>query len=368
MPVHPVVKADAYGHGALHISRALVEAGADGLCVAAADEALALRAGAITAPIRVMYPVPIGVIDALSAAGVVIPAGDPAGLDRIIDERAQRASGAPARSVDLEIEVETGLGRGGFAPDRVVDAMRRIEEAPGVRLVGLWTHLQATEDLGRTAAQLALFDGVARAIVDAGLRVPPRHVAASGGVLTGVAAYDGIRPGLSIYGIVPDELEGSGLSNDTLERIRPVMSLHAQPVRVADLPPDHGISYGPTFTTARPTRIATLPLGYGDGMGRALSNRAEALVRGRRVPFVGNVAMDAIMVDVTDVPGPPVTTDDEFVLLGSQGGAEIPVEELARLSTTNTWEVLTSMAGRMPRVYHAASGPTALRTLTSLGG
>jgi alanine racemase len=139
-------------------------------------------------------------------------------------------------------------------------------------------------------------------------------------------------------------------------------------VRVADLPADHGISYGPSFRTSRPSRIATLPLGYGDGFARANANRAEALVRGRRVPLVGNITMDGVMVDVTDVPGEPVTTADEFVLLGSQGSERISAEDLARLRTTNTWEVVTQMSGRMPRVYHAAAGAVALTTLTERRG
>jgi alanine racemase len=143
------------------------------------------------------------------------------------------------------------------------------------------------------------------------------------------------------------------------------MSLLARPVRVADLPAGHGISYGPTFTTGRPSRIATLPLGYGDGWSRALSNRADALVRGRRVPIVGNVAMDAMMVDVTEVPGPPVTVDDEFVLLGEQGSERILASELARSRTTNSWEVVTTMSRRLPRVYDAAAGPVGIRTLIS---
>jgi alanine racemase len=145
------------------------------------------------------------------------------------------------------------------------------------------------------------------------------------------------------------------------------MALLARPVRVADLPAGWGISYGPSFRTTRPSRIATLPLGYGDGWPRSLSNRAEALVRGGRVPLVGNVAMDAVMADVTDVPGPPVTTADEFVLLGRQGAAEITVAELARGRTTNSWEAVTGMARRLPRVYHARSGPEGIRTLVSGG-
>ena len=142
------------------------------------------------------------------------------------------------------------------------------------------------------------------------------------------------------------------------------MALHARPVRVVDLPPGSGVSYGPTFTTTRVSRIATLPVGYGDGFARALSNRAQALVRGGRVPLVGNVAMDAVMADVTDVPGPPVTTDDEFVLMGAQGTERITAAELARMRTTNTWEVVSAMARRLPRVYDAAPGPVGLRTLT----
>jgi alanine racemase len=146
------------------------------------------------------------------------------------------------------------------------------------------------------------------------------------------------------------------------------MSLHARPVRVVDLPAGHGVSYGPSFMTTRPSRLATLPLGYADGWPRALSNRAEALVRGRRVPLVGTVAMDAVMADVTDVPGAPVTVDDEFVLLGAQrgenGSDEIDAAELARLRTTIVWEVVSLMAHRLPRVYHAAAAPAGVTTLT----
>jgi alanine racemase len=139
-------------------------------------------------------------------------------------------------------------------------------------------------------------------------------------------------------------------------------------VRVAELPAEWGISYGPTFTTARPSRIATLPLGYGDGWPRSLSNRARAIVRGVPVPLVGNVAMDAVMADVTDVPGPPVTIDDEFTLVGRDGRAEITAHDVARTRNTNSWEVVTGMARRLPRVYHAAAGLVGIRTLADAEG
>ncbi|HYH93988.1 MAG TPA: alanine racemase [Candidatus Saccharimonadales bacterium] len=369
VPVHPVVKADAYGHGAVPIARALEAAGADGFCVAALDEALALRAGGIRAPIRVLYPIPpSGAADAATAE-IAVAVGDPAGLDALLVAVADGpAPGAehgavPRPALQLELEVETGLGRGGVLPADLVALVERLLATPGVRLTGLWTHLQASEDEPRTTTQLAVFDAAAAAVRAAGHDLPTRHVAASGGLLTDVVALDGVRPGLLVYGLVPDELDEHDLPAEVLASVRPVLSLHARPVRVVDLPTGHGVSYGPTWTAPRPSRIATLPLGYGDGFSRAFSNRAAALVRGRRVPSVGNVAMDATMVDVTDVPGPPVTIDDTVTLIGSQGGERITVGELARLRNTNQWEVVTAMARRLPRVYHSPAAPVGLRTL-----
>ncbi len=380
VPVHPVVKADAYGHGAVPVALALEAAGADGFCVAAMDEALALRAGGVQAPIRVFYPIPVAFASVAARERVRVSAGDPQQLAELlaaadgadgqaaVEADAGARTGAGAREpLEIELEVETGFGRGGFASDALVAAAQAVAGARHARLGGLWTHLQASEDPDRTRAQLDRFDAATTLLRAAGLPVPPRHVAASGGLFTGVASLDGVRPGLAVYGIVPDELAGQTLPSavsTAIGALRPVMSLHARPVRVADLPAGHGISYGPTFTTTRPSRIATLPLGYGDGFARAFSNRAETLVRGVRAPLVGNVAMDAIMIDVTDVPGPPVTPYDEFVLLGRQVDQRISVEDLARTRTTNTWEVVTQMAGRLPRVYHAAAGPVGLRTLS----
>jgi alanine racemase len=301
------------------------------------------------------------------AAEVSVTAGDAALLSGLLAAADPPASrGRPPLAVHLE--VETGLGRGGFGVEDAVDAARAIEEADGVSLGGLWTHLQAPEDDGRTAAQLARFEAAIAALRAARIALPPRHLAASGGLLQdGVAAYDGVRPGLAIYGLVPDELlpqDGFAAPGGApVAGLRPVLELKARPVRVAEVPAGWGISYGPTFTTERPSRIATLPLGYGDGWPRSLSNRASALVRGRRVPLVGNVAMDAVMADVTDVEGPPVGVADEFVLIGRQGPDQITVPELAAARGTNSWEIVTDLRARLPRVYHAASVPWGLRTM-----
>jgi alanine racemase len=364
VPVHPVVKADAYGHGAVPIARALVSAGAEGLSVATMDEALELREAGIDGPIRVLYPIPPELVPDAMLGGITIAVGDGSTIDALVAAATRHSDDGPLL---VEIEVETGLGRGGTTPDALGALVERIDSAPVLRLTGVWTHLQASEDAAITERQLARFDEAAHVMSPDGRGLPTRHVAASGGLLTGVGAFDGVRPGLSIYGILPDEL--SDLSDHTRAPFRPVMSLHARPIRVADLPAGYGISYGPSFTTARPSRIATLPLGYGDGFARAHANRAEALVRGRRVPLVGNVTMDAVMADVTDVPGTPVTLADEFVLLGAQGDERIRAEDLAQQRTTNTWEVVTLMSARLPRVYHAATGAVVgLRTLTGWRG
>ena len=373
VPVHPVVKGDAYGHGAIPIARALVDAGAEGLSVATMDEALELREAGLGVPIRVLYPIPPGVVAEAMRAGITVAAGDPETAHALLTAAAAVVSSEAAHEdgrdllLEMEIEVETGLGRGGALPAEVAAVAARIAASPHARLVGMWTHLQASEDGGITGAQLGHFEEATALVAAAGHDVPRRHVAASGGVLTGVGAFDGIRPGLSTYGILPDELEA--VSDDVRGRFRPVMSLHARAARIADLPAGYGISYGPSFRTQRPSRIATLPLGYGDGFARAHANQAEALVRGRRVPLVGNVTMDAVMADVTDVPGPPIGLDDEFVLIGAQGEQRITVEDLARQRTTNTWEVVTSMSARLPRVYHAATGAVVgMRTLTGWRG
>ena len=364
IPVHPVVKADAYGHGAVPVTRALEAAGADGFCVAAYDEAVALRDGGVRSPILVLYPIPIAWATDAARRRITVTAGELGQLEAVLAVVAMHPS---RNALRIQMEVETGLGRGGFRTDELVDAAQRIVAARGVRLDGLWTHFQAPEDRRATSLQLERFEAAAVALHAAGIRLPPRHVAATGAIVQdGVAAYDGVRPGLSVYGLLPDELHGA-LRPAVESAFRPVMSLHARPVRVADLPAGWGISYGPSFRASRPSRIATLPLGYGDGWPRSLSNHAEALVRGVSVPLVGNVAMDAVMADVTDVPGTPVTTEDEFVLLGRQGGAEITAAELARRRTTNSWEVVTGMARRLPRVYHARSGPEGIRTLVSGG-
>jgi alanine racemase len=356
------VKADAYGHGAVPVAETLEAAGADGFSVAAFDEAVELRAAGIQAPILVLYPVPAEHATEAARLGICLTVGDERLLRRLLDEVA--ANGTSANPpLGVQIEVETGLGRGGIDPGRVVSAARRLRATPGVRLDGAWSHLAAPDDGPRTRAPGERLERAVAALVDAGIDVPVRHLAASGGLLAAVPPLEAVRPGLAIYGLVPDGHDPAQTGRGLSAVLRPVMALRARPVRVIELPRGWGISYGPTFETHRPSRIATLPVGYGDGWSRSLSNAAEVLVRGVRVPLVGTVAMDAVMADVTDVPGPPVTVDEEFTLLGEQEGERIGAAELARSRNTISWEVVTAMSRRLPRVYHAAAGPLGIRTL-----
>jgi alanine racemase len=354
------VKADANGHGAIPVARALEAAGADGFAVAVLDEATELRRAGIAVPIVVLYPVPPDLALEAAQASIEVTLGDAEASRRILDAVEGAATGP---TLDVHVEVETGLGRGGVSLDDLPGLLARIADQSGVRLVGLWSHLTAGEDGPRTIAQADLFERAASHLESPGaLRAAVlRHVAASAGILAGSGpAFDLVRPGLSIYGLAPEELGAGGARAG----LRPAMALYARPVRVADLPTGHGVGYGPAFTTVRPTRVATLPLGYGDGYARTMSHRVDAIVRGRRVPIIGTIAMDAVMADVTDVPGDPVTLDDEFVLLGEQGAERIDAYELARSRTTISWEVVTSMSARLPRVYHAAAGLLVTRTLS----
>ncbi|OGO55173.1 MAG: alanine racemase [Chloroflexi bacterium RBG_16_72_14] len=367
--VEPVVKADAYGHGAAPIALALEAAGADGLSVATLDEGLELRAAGVTLPVLVLYPIPPDGVAEAARAGIATSTGPGLLTARLLAAAAawNASAGTGARPLEVHIEVETGLGRGGVLPDMVPTAVDVVLAAPGVRLAGVWTHLAAADDRDSALGQDEAFGRALAPLVDAvhwGPDAIRRHLAGSGGVLAaGLRRWDSVRTGLSVYGMVPDALTPPAATAGRAAGLRPVMSLLARPVRVMELPGGHGISYGPSFVTTRPSRIATLPVGYGDGWRRDLSDQAEALVRGVRVPLVGRVAMDAVMADVTEVPGPAVTEDDEFVLLGEQEGERITAFDLAATAGTISYEVVTAMARRLPRVYHAAGSPVGIRTL-----
>ena len=271
-----VVKANGYGHGAVPVAHAALAAGAHGLCVATLDEAFELRAAGLDAPILVLFPVPPDGFGEAARAGIAVAAGDDLLWARGLAAytRSRRRARGHLGDLVVHIGLETGLGRDGLRPDQAIAAVRGLAGVPGARLEGVWSHLQAPEDTARTARQVDRFRAAVRALVAAGLPVPHRHLLASGGLLgverfvAGKApVFDGVRVGLSLYGIEPEGLRIGRAASAISAALRPVLSLHARPVRVADLPAGEGVGYGPSFVTARPSRIATLPVGYADGLG-----------------------------------------------------------------------------------------------------
>jgi alanine racemase len=224
--------------------------------------------------------------------------------------------------------------------------------------VALWSHLSTPEDDGVATTQEAR---LADAVRHAGVQGLATHLAASGGLLTGRALDRAlVRPGLVAYGVDPGGPLVDHPGARWLGEVTPALSLRAQPMRVEEVPAGTSVGYGGTWVASRPSRIATLPVGYGDGYARALTG-SDVLVRGRRAPVVGVISMDSCTVDVTDIPG--VGLADEFVLLGSQGDEAIPAVALAQRRNTIPWEVLAGMARRLTRVYDAPAGLMGVRTL-----
>jgi alanine racemase len=344
----PVVKANAYGHGLVAVAGALRDE-VEGLCVATLDEAIELRA-VVGGRVILLYSVPPGAAaDAVaSGAELTVMAREdvPALLDAI-------PPGSPRLAVHLA--VETGLGRGGLTPAEAAAVAGLVTTDPRTRLAGLWSHLATPEDPAASAVQVARFEEAVERLRAGGITVPDRHLAASGSLFTGTApGLEMVRPGLAVYGVLDEGLPMAATAAAAATSLRPVLSLKAQPVAFGDVAVGGSVGYGGRWRAPRPTRIAILPVGYADGYLRGTQPGAIALVRGAPVPLVGAISMDAVAVDVTDVPG--VSQADEFVLLGRQGAAVITAGDLARSRNTIAWEVLSSMAARLDRVYYREAG------------
>jgi alanine racemase len=357
--LNAVVKADAYGHGLMPVGRLFESAGTDRLCVASLDEAVALRDAGVRIPVLVLFPIPATEVATAVWHDIEIAISGADQLHATLD--CWRGESRAGRLV-VHLEIDTGLSRGGVKPEQAAGALGRLA-APDIRVAGIWTHLASPEKADVTAAQVEAFERAIGRVREASLPVPPRHMSATGGALNGkVPRYDGVRIGLGLYGLLPLDLPMPDRERAAAARLVPAMALKARPLRVETISAGTSVSYGGRWTAERESVIATLPVGYGDAIPRP-APWGTALVRGHSVPLVGTVAMDAVMADVTDVPGAPVNLQDEFVLLGEQGGATISAEALARGRNTIPWEVVTSMSARIPRVYHAGSVLMGLRTL-----
>lgn len=327
-----VVKANAYGHDAALCARAAQRArAADWLGVSSVEEGVALREAGLQLPILVLGSLyPFESVLAAVAYGLtpMVASFDAA---KRVAEAAQRLK----RRVDCHVKVDTGMGRVGAGRETAVSIVRALASSPGVRCTGLFTHLASAEsDRIFTRRQLERFGGVLRALQREGLRPPLAHAANSAALLRHPESrFDMVRPGLAAYGL--------------LDGFDPVLSLKSKIVFLKTVPPGATVSYGATWRARRVSRVATLPIGYGDGYARALSNRGPVLIGGVRCPVIGRVTMDQTMVDATGVPAARV--GDDAVLIGRQGDGHIPASELARLCGTISYETVTALSARVPR-------------------
>ena len=336
-----VVKANAYGHGAIPVSRIALGSGADWLAVAIPEEGIELRAAGFQAPILVL-----GMSLPEQAAlfvdhGLIAAVSSPESLQafhRVALQKTMRAR--------VMIKLDTGMGRVGVQPAQTVDFVRQALALSGLEVTGLFTHFAAADetDTSFTLQQLDCLTRVIQALKAQGIELPLISAANSAATDAFPAAHcDAARPGIILYGLPP--APDMPLQLD----LQPVMSLVTRIVHLKQVPANTPVSYGCTHRTAEPTWLATLPVGYADGYSRHLSNKGVVLVNGIRRPVVGRVCMDQIVIDLG--PDCDAAVGDEVVLFGRQGQAEITLTELAVLAGTINYELACAISSRVPRVY-----------------
>jgi len=331
------IKADAYGHGLIPVSKKLESCGVDSFGVASIDEGIKLREVNIKSPILIL-----GMILKEDISPIFKYKLTPTVCDKefalVLNNRAKE-SGKP---INIHVKIDTGMGRIGVLHQDAEKLVRYISKLKFISIEGIFTHF-AFADMNRefTQYQIDLFNRLIHRLNKSGIHIPLAHTANSMGVIGYKNShFNMVRPGLVIYGLYPKE----NLRID----LKPVLSLKTKVIYVKKVPRGQGISYGHDYITKRSTKIATLPIGYGDGYARSLSNLAPVLIRGKCFRICGRICMDQMMVDVGDAP---VKIGDEAVLIGTQGKNKITAEELADLSNTIPYEIVCGLGSRIPRVY-----------------
>jgi alanine racemase len=343
-----VVKADAYGHGLPQVAAHLMHAGADLFAVANIAEAMTIREMSADWPVLLLSPVLPDEDRYLSEFDLAATVSSPEEAERF-DAVGRRAG----RPLAVHLKIDTGMGRLGVWHTKARELYELIRRSPGLSLAGVFTHFSsADEDPAFTAEQRRLFLATLAGFPELPARTLLIHADNSAGLEStpGDGVFNAVRVGLLQFGILPHP-------HSMLARVHtePVFSFHTRVGLVKELPAGTGVSYGRTAILRRPSRIAVLTAGYGDGIARAGSNRAAVLVNGQRCPVLGRVTMDQTLVDITDVPG-PVVCGDPVVLVGRQGTAEITIAEFSEWADTIAWETLCSVTKRVPRLYRNASG------------
>lgn len=335
-----VVKADAYGHGAVPVSLRLEKLGVDYLGVAIPEEGVELRRGGVKTPILVLGGIFGGEVDQFFRFRLTPVIFKKDSL-RILSREAERRK----RKVKVHLKVDTGMGRLGVPLNLWSDFLHEVTRFPRIETEGILSHFAMTdEEKGFTRNQWRAFQEAVKTAQAFGICCPYLHMANSATLTTFPACSARlVRPGIMLYGSYPAPTFRS------LIPLKPVMRLKTRIHFLKSVPPGTRISYGGTFKAKRKSLIATLPIGYADGYNHHLSNHGEVLIHGKRAPVVGKVCMDFIMVDVTDIPR--VSVGDEVVLMGRQGKEQITPEEIAEKINSISYEVLCSIGKRVPRVY-----------------
>lgn len=340
-PLWPAIKANAYGHGADIVARQLVALGYATLCVAHAGEARALRAAGVTARFVVLSPgLPKDAADYVDCE--VEAAVCTAEMVEALGAAAVRAGG----KAPIHLIVDTGMGRVGIRPDEVAAFAARARAVDGIRITGVMSHFPRADerDLSYSRAQTERFRDVRAALPDLQATY---HLANSAGILAlPESLFDAARPGIAIYGLNPFRPD---VPNADADALQPVLELRSRVTFLKEVAPGTGLSYGHSWHATRPSLIATVPIGYGDGLSRSLSNRMEMLAHGVRCPQVGTITMDQCLLDVSALRG-RVRVGDEVVVIGRQGGEELRADDLARTLGTINYEIVTSIAPSVPRV------------------
>ena len=338
--VMPVIKANAYGHGLVPVAKKLVQENIKILAVAILDEGIVLRKAGISVPILVMGGILPHQIRTYLETDLIFTVSSEDNLTQI-DAKAD-SLGIPAK---VHIKIDTGMGRLGVPYSNAEALLRKSLELKNTQVTGIYSHFASSDsiDLDFSRIQLDRFKSVLEFYDREGVPKPVVHMANSGAVLQiAESNFDMVRPGIMLYGVYPSKEVQRTVS------VKPVLSLKTHPVLSKVVPPNSPISYGSTWHSDRICRILTLPLGYGDGYFRALSNKGYVLCQGKRYPVVGRVCMDQIMVNVGE---DKVDVGDEVVLIGSQKGQQVTVDELADLVGTIGYEILTNINPRVPRLY-----------------
>jgi alanine racemase len=345
-----VVKANGYGHGAVPTAETAIACGAEALAVARIEEGLALRLSGITAPVLILGHSPASAAadlarHDLTQTTVSLPAA----------RALSNAATEKGVEVKVHLKVDTGMGRVGIVAGEpgsdsaggALEEIRTLCRLPRLVPEGIFTHFAAADESDKTYTekQFRRFRYVLDRLEESGECPPIRHAANSAALVEyPETQLDMVRVGIALYGIYP---------SDAIDRrkvqIAPAMSLKSKIVHLKTVPPGTAISYGATYTTSKTTRIATVPVGYGDGIHRGLSNRGHMLVAGKRAPIVGRVCMDMTMLDVGEIPEADI--DTEVVVFGRQGKQTLGAEEVARTLDTIGYEIVTQVTGRVPRIY-----------------